>query len=168
MAPDRRVRCERIQSAGDETIKTTAHHAFTAALLLTLVAAAPVAAQDDRPVTPTDSITGELLHWQPSMFVLRTDDGDERVFHIEPDPEEEAFEEVPDSVVRPVPHTSFMSRRDMLLALEQVEESDERSRIHVHYLPSEETDGGPVAVWISAAASRVPGVPPDTVSGPGS
>jgi hypothetical protein len=105
---------------------------------------------------PTDSVTGELVDRLPDAFVLRTDEGETIVLQLPPETVEARHELYQDSVRRPVPHTTVMGRRDVLFALEQLMASDERARIHVHYV---RVDGHPVrrvAVWISIARARLP------------
>ena len=50
-----------------------------------------------------------------------------------------------------------MKRRDILFVLGQLEDSEERDRVHVHYVTVGEDEPRRVAIWISVAQSRLPG-----------
>lgn len=99
---------------------------------------------------PTDSLTGTLVGQLADGFMLRTDDDEEIFFAFPSDsvPERpDETEPAPDSARQSVPHATVMDSRDMLFALRQLEESDERDRLHVHWVEVE-GDPGRVAIWI--------------------
>ncbi|MDZ7780526.1 MAG: hypothetical protein U5R14_11445 [Gemmatimonadota bacterium] len=131
-------------------------------LVLGLVTSTALAAQGSGDLPsgtelPTDSLTGTLVGQLSDGFVLRTDDDEEIFFAFPsdslPPPPDEAEA---DSVRRSVPHATVMDRRDILFVLRQLQESDERDRMHVHFV---ELDGDPgrVVIWVSVAQDRIPG-----------
>ena len=117
----------------------------------------PVEAQTPGSTLPTDSLTGSLAYLVPEGFVVSTDDGREVLLEIAADTVDTRGELVADSVTREVPHASVMDRRDIMFVLRQLEESDERDRLHVHYVTVGEAEPRRVAIWLSAARARVPG-----------
>ena len=62
----------------------------------------------------------------------------------------------PDTILSPTPHESVMPGDDVLFILKQLEESEDRHRMHVHYITLADP-GRRVVVWLSIAADRVPG-----------
>ena len=118
----------------------------------------PAAGQTSRsPVLPTDSLTGTLQSRSLDAFVVTSTDRGPIVFEIAPDTLDTRTQMVPDSVARTVPHTGIMDRRDILFILGQLEESDERDRVHVHYVTVGETEPRRIALWLSVERSRLPG-----------
>ena len=61
------------------------------------------------------------------------------------------------SVPDPVPHGTVMNSWDVEFVLRQLQESDERTRMHVHYVTPVPASERHVLVWISIAEDRVPG-----------
>jgi hypothetical protein len=108
----------------------------------------------------TDSVTGTVVQRLPNGFVLRTDTGEELTLEIAGDTIQELQELAPDTTTTGsaarTPHASVMDSRDVLFVLRQLEESEERNRMHVHYYTLADA-GRRVVVWLSIAADRVPG-----------
>ena len=104
----------------------------------------------------TDSVTGTLVQRLPDGFILRTDERDEMVLELASDTIQELRELEPDTILGPTPHESVMPEEDVLFVLRQLEESEERDRMHVHYITLADP-GRRVVVWMSIAADRVPG-----------
>ena len=118
----------------------------------------PAAGQTSQsPVLPTDSLTGTLQSSSPDAFVVTSADRGPILFEIAPDTLDTRTQMVADSVARPVPHPSIMDRRDVLFIVGQLEESDERDRVHVHYATVGETEPRRIAAWLSVERSRLPG-----------
>lgn len=130
------------------------------ATLVLIPSTALVAQQPrDQPVgsdLPTDSLTGTFVGQLADGFMLRTDD-DEEVFFAFPSGSlpERSDEAEPDSARRSVPHATVMDPRDMLFALRQLQESDARDRLHVHFVEVE-GDPGRIAIWIAIAQEPSP------------
>ncbi|MEX2472321.1 MAG: hypothetical protein WEA34_09095 [Gemmatimonadota bacterium] len=108
-------------------------------------------------VLPTDSVIGTVVQRFAGGFLLRADDGEEYAFEIAPDSVDQRQDVDPDSVDRRVPHASVMDERDIRFVLRQLEASDERDRIHVHYVTVGEADPRRIAIWVSIDEDRVPG-----------
>jgi hypothetical protein len=139
-------------------IKTLQISLSFAALFALAVTAAPEAhAQTTTPELATDSVSGTLVERLPEGFVLLTDDGDRMVLEIVGDTVQQIEDLSRDSVPDPVPHGSVMDRRNVEFVLRQLEESDERTRMHVHYVTPTPASGRHLLVWISIAEDRVPG-----------
>lgn len=122
-------------------------------------AAAGVEAQRASGEMVTDSVTGTFVQRLPSGFILRTDAGDELTLEIASDTIQELQELEADTTAAdadPLPHDMVMDPRDVLFVLRQLEESEERDRMHVHYYTLADP-GRRVVVWLSIAADRVPG-----------
>lgn len=120
----------------------------SAALALTL----PAAAHAQGEPFVTDSIAGDLtvLHAADS-FVVRTEQGDEVVIQIPTDSAQARRETVEDTTAAAGPHTSYMTRDDIVMALEQLAGSDESSEVLVHYI----TEGQParrIVVWLAVGS----------------
>ena len=132
-------------------------------LMLALLAAAgpvrPAAAQSSEAVVPpTDSLTGVLESRSSDAFVVTSNDGGAVLFEIAPDTLDTRTQMTPDSVDNMVPHAGIMDRHDIHVVLRQLEESDERDRVHVHYLTVGDTEPARrIAVWLSVERSRLPG-----------
>jgi hypothetical protein len=129
------------------------------ALLCATAWAAPIQAQQQQTQEEvTDSVMGHFVSLgNDSTFVIRTDDGQELTFEIASDVVQEESEEeaetVNDTTVTSmsnpsVAHTSRMSFDDLVMALEQVQQSDASDLVHLHYI----VEGVPerrVAIWIA-------------------
>lgn len=108
-------------------------------------------------VLPTDSVTGSVVERFAGGFLLRSDDGQEYAFEIAPDSVDTRQDVHPDSTTRRVPHASVMGERDIRFALRQLEASDERDRMHVHYVTVGQTEPRRIAIWVSIEQERLPG-----------
>lgn len=109
---------------------------------------------------PTDSVTGTVVEQFAEGFLLRTDEGDEYTFEIVTDTVQERRETAADSAERgatAVPHATVMERREIRFILQQLDDSDERDRIHVHYVTLGDMEPRKVAIWVSIERDRVPG-----------
>lgn len=123
-------------------------------LILTLLAWAPPAAAQEREFE-TDSIAGDLVEVRENAFVVRVDDGRTMTLEIPADTAQERREETEDTTdtTGEIAHSSYMSREDIVHALEQIRASDETDRVRVHYI----TEGAPVrhvVVWIAVGEPR--------------
>jgi len=126
---------------------------------LSLAGSAALEAQAASGEMVTDSVTGTFVQRLPNGFILRTDTGEELTLEIASDTIQELQELASDTTAanaNPTPHESVMDSRDVLFVLRQLEESEERDRMHVHYLTLADP-GRRVVVWLSIAADRVPG-----------
>ena len=98
----------------------------------------------------TDSLAGTLVSFDGDRFVVRTADGRDMLFALPSDSAQEARAARQDSVAEAagrVAHTSFMTRADLIMALRQVQASEESDAVRLHYI----TEGMPArrtAVWI--------------------
>lgn len=109
---------------------------------------------------PTDSVTGTVVEQFAEGFLLRTGEGEEYTFEILPDTVQERRDVSADSAEQnapAVPHATVMERRDILFVLQQLEASDERDRMHVHYVTLGEMEPRKIAIWVSISQDRVPG-----------
>ncbi|MEX2467159.1 MAG: hypothetical protein WD995_09615 [Gemmatimonadota bacterium] len=127
------------------------------AALLVMSTADPVQAQAEPSELATDSIVGTLVERIPDGLVIRTDDGVHMALEILSDTVQQRGELDPDSASTPIPHGSVMSRDDILFAVRQLEESDERQRMHIHYVTLPDDPARRVIVWLSIARDRLPG-----------
>ena len=120
-----------------------------AAALLGALAAGPAQAQTPVEVV-TDSVAGALVSFDGMRFVVRTADDRDMLFVLPTDSAQEARAAAQDSVAEEagrVAHTSFMTRADLAMALQQVQASEESDAVRVHFI----TEGMParrIAVWI--------------------
>ena len=132
-------------------------------VLAAILALSPVAsgAQDVIDASlPTDSVTGTVVERFAEGFVLRSDEGEEYAFEIVTDTVQERRETAADSAERGAtafPHATVMESRDIRFILRQLEASDERDRMHVHYVTLGEVEPRRVAIWVSISRDRVPG-----------
>ncbi len=129
---------------------------FAALFALAMTTTPEVQAQTTTPEMATDSVTGTLVERLPEGFILLAEDGREMVLEIAGDTVQELGDLLRDSVSDPVPHGTVMDRRDVEFVLRQLRESDERTRMHVHYVTPVPASGRHVVVWISIAEDRVP------------
>lgn len=138
-----------------KTLQTTM--SFAALFALAMTAAPEAQAQTTTPEMATDSVTGTLVERLPEGFILLAEDGREMVIEIAGDTVQQIGDLSRDSVSDPVPHGTVMDRRDVEFVLRQLQESDHRTRMHVHYVTPAPASGRHVVVWISIAEDRVPG-----------
>lgn len=124
--------------------------------LFVLPGVAPLEAQTQQSEMVTDSVIGTLVERLPNGFVLRTDDGKDVVLEVASDTIQELQDFQSDTTVTMPPHSGVMDGRDVWFALRQLEESDARKRMLVHYVTLDDA-ARHVVVWLSIAADRVPG-----------
>lgn len=118
----------------------------------------PASAQEPgAAVVPTDSLTGVLEARTMDAFVVRSEDHGRVRFEVAPDTLDSRTQLASDTAAGPVPHASVMDRRDILFVLRQLEESDERDRVHVHYVTVGEGEPRRIAIWLSVERARLPG-----------
>jgi hypothetical protein len=132
------------------------------ALAVTVVLSPEVSSAQDAidASLPTDSVTGTVVEQFAEGFLLRSDEGEEYAFEIPPDTVQERRELPADSAnedAPALPHATVMERDDILFVLQQLEASDERDRMHVHYVTLGEPESRKVAIWVSISRDRVPG-----------
>ncbi len=109
---------------------------------------------------PTDSVTGTVVERFAEGFLLRSDEGEEYAFEILPDTVQERREPRADSARQDgpaVPHATVMESREIRFILQQLEASDERDRMHVHYVTLGDVEPRRIAIWVSISQDRVPG-----------
>lgn len=106
-------------------------------------------------ILPTDSVTGAVVQRFAGGFLLLTDEGEEYVIEIPADSMDQQDVVHPDSAARTVPHASVMSPREFRFVLRQLEASDERQRMHVHYVTVGEPERRKIAIWVSIERDRV-------------
>lgn len=109
---------------------------------------------------PTDSVTGTVVERFAEGFLLRSDEGEEYAFEILPDTVQERRASPADSAERgatAVPHATVMESRDIRFVLQQLDASDERDRMHVHYVTLGDVEPRRIAIWVSISQDRVPG-----------
>jgi hypothetical protein len=124
--------------------------------LFVLPGTAPLEAQTQQNGMVTDSVIGTLVEQLPNGFVLRTDDGEDVVLEVASDTIQELQDLRSDTTVTMGPHSGVMDGRDVWFALRQLEESDARKRVLVHYFTLADA-ARHVVVWLSIAEDRVPG-----------
>lgn len=126
---------------------------------LSFAGSADLEAQQRSNEMVTDSVTGTFVQRLPNGFILRTDEGEELTLEIASDTIQELQDleaDTSEAGSTPTPHETIMDARDVVFVLRQLEESDERNRMQVHYYTLADP-GRRVVVWLSIAADRVPG-----------
>ncbi len=124
--------------------------------LFVLPGTASLGAQTQQNGMVTDSVIGTLVERLPNGFVLRTDDGEDVVLEVASDTIQELQEMQSDTTETMGPHSGVMDGRDVWFALEQLEKSEARNRMLVHYFTLADA-ARKVVVWLSIAEDRVPG-----------
>jgi hypothetical protein len=124
--------------------------------LFVLPGTSPVDGQIQQNGMVTDSVIGTLVERLPNGFVLRTDDGEDVVLEVASDTIQELQELQSDTTVTMGPHSGVMDGRDVWFVVRQLEESEERNRMLVHYFTLTDAARN-VVVWLSIAQDRVPG-----------
>lgn len=124
--------------------------------VLTLAGSVVLEGQVEPREMVTDSVIGTFVERLPNGFVLRNDEGEEMAMEIASDTIQELQELKSDTTANTAPHSGVMDSRDVLFILRQLEESEERDRMQVHYFTLADP-GRRVVVWLSITADRVPG-----------
>lgn len=124
-------------------------------LVLLFAPTGSTAQSPENAILPTDSVTGAVVQRFAGGFLLRTDDGEEYAFEIPADSMDQRDVVHPDSAARTVPHASVMGQREFRFVLRQLEASEERDRMHVHYVTVGETESRRIAIWVSIEREEV-------------
>lgn len=128
---------------------------IAAALVLFSTPTGSTAQSPESAILPTDSVTGTVVQRFAGGFLLRTVEGEEYAFEIVADSVDRRHEIHSDSAVRRLPHASVMGQREIQFVLRQLEASDERERMHVHYVTVGDPERRRIAIWVSIEREEV-------------